>query len=266
MIRRTLLCLALATSLGACAAEPAAPAAAAPAAPGSASAATPGAPASGEEAIRAALKTIAPDSEIGRIGPSPITGFSEVALGSRIVYVSQDGKLLIQGALFDIAARENLTSASEAVIRQGLLAKISPEQGVLFAAANPRHTITVFTDIDCGYCRKMHEHMAEYNRLGISVNYLFFPRTGPSGESYEKAVSVWCAPDRQVAMTQAKAGRALPRGNCANPVTRDFDLGSQMGVDGTPAVFAANGAQLGGYLTPEDLLSRLEALKPTPAK
>lgn len=276
MIRRCLCVLALVASLGACAAEPSAPAAAAaPAAPAAAPVAAAPKPAPApaavpvsaavEQAIRAAMKTAAPDEEIGRIQTSPIPGYSEVAMGSRIIYVSNDGGRLIQGALYDIAARVNLTGASEAVLRQALLDEVGSEGRIIFAATKPKHRITVFTDIDCGYCRRLHEQMASYNRLGISVEYLFFPRAGIGSESYDKAVSVWCAADQRSALTRAKAGQSVPAATCANPITRDYDLGRRVGVDGTPAIYAPDGTQLGGYVEPAALLARLDELAAAPA-
>lgn len=260
MIRHALTAVALVASLTACAAEPPAKPAAAPAA-----AAKPAAPAS-EAALRAAMKTVAPDAEITHIGDSPIPGFKEVALGARIVYLSNDGTRLIQGALFDIPSRENLTQVSEAVLRKDLLAEAGADRRIVFAAAKPRHVVTVFTDIDCGYCRKLHEQIADYNRLGITVEYLFYPRTGIGGESFDKAVAVWCAPDRRVAMTAAKAGKVLPPGKCANPVTQDYDLGRRIGLEGTPAIYAGNGEQLGGYVEPADMLARLDEIAAKPAR
>lgn len=259
MIRHALTAVALVASLTACAAEPPAK----PAAP-AAGAAKPAAPAS-EAALRAAMKTVAPDAEITHIGDSPIPGFKEVALGARIVYLSNDGKRLIQGALFDIPTRENLTQVSESVLRKALLAEAGADRRIVFAAAKPRHVVTVFTDIDCGYCRKLHEQIADYNRLGITVEYLFYPRTGLGSESFDKAVAVWCAPDRRVAMTAAKAGKVLPPGKCANPVTQDYDLGRRIGLEGTPAIYAANGEQLGGYVDPADMLARLDEIAAKPA-
>lgn len=259
MIRHSLTVLALVASLSACAAEPPAKPAAA-----SASAAASAAPAS-EAALRAAMKSVAPDAEITRISDSPIPGFKEVALGARIVYLSNDGTRLIQGALFDIPNRENLTQASEAVLRKDLLSAVGAERRIVFPAANPRHVVTVFTDIDCGYCRKLHEQMAAYNKLGITIEYLFYPRTGLGTESFDKAVAVWCAPDRRVALTAAKAGKVLPPGKCANPVTQDFDLGRRIGLEGTPAIYAANGEQLGGYVEPAAMLARLDELAAKPA-
>ncbi len=264
MIRQTFSALALVASLTSCAAEPPAKPAA-PAAASAASAAKPSAPAS-EAVLRAAMKEVAPESEITHIGDSPIPGFREVALGARIVYLSNDGKRLIQGALFDIPSRENLTQVSEAVLRKDLLASVGADRRIVFEAAKPRHVVTVFTDIDCGYCRKLHEQIAVYNRLGITVEYLFYPRSGLGSESFDKAVAVWCAPDRLKAMTAAKAGQVLPKGTCTNPVTQDFDLGRRIGLEGTPAIYAANGEQLGGYVEPADMLARLDAIAAKPAR
>ena len=261
MIRHTLTAFALVASLSACAEPPAKPAAPAATA---AQPARPGAPAN-EAALRAAMKEVAPGAVITSIVDSPIPGYKEVAMGARVVYLSNDGTRLIQGALFDIATRENLTQASESVLRKDLLASVGPERRISFPAANPRHVVTVFTDIDCGYCRKLHEQIADYNKLGISVEYLFYPRSGLAGESFDKAVSVWCAPDRRKAMTAAKAGQTLPKLNCKNPVTQDYDLGRRIGLEGTPAIYAADGEQLGGYVAPADMLARLDEIAAKPA-
>ena len=266
MIRRTLP-VALLISMTACAAEPTAPPAAQPgtlaAAPAPAAAST---PVGVEATVRAALTNLAPGAEVGKISASPIPGYREVPLEGKVIYVSDDGKYLIQGTLFDIAARESLTAASESVLRKDLLATVGPDRKISFVAARPKHVITVFTDIDCGYCQRMHEQIADYNNLGITVDYLFYPRGGIGSESFEKAVSVWCAPDRNRALTVAKAGLALPKGSCTNPVTMDYDLGRRMGLDGTPAIYNPDGTQLGGYLEPQAMLKRLDELAAKPGK
>jgi len=267
MIHRTLTALALVASLGACAAEPTAPQPSAPrtAAPATAVAA-PAAPASVEAAVRKALEEVAPGASIDGIQASPIPGFQEVAIGSRVFYISDDGQYLVQGTLYDITRRESLTEASEARLRKKVLDGVSADRHISFAPPLPRHRVTVFTDIDCGFCRQMHANVAEYNRLGIAIDYLFYPRAGLNSESFEKAVSVWCAPDRQAAMTAAKAGQELPRANCANPVARDHDLGRRVGLTGTPAIYAGSGELLGGYVEPAEMLARLEELAAPPVK
>lgn len=262
MLRRTLPALALLVSLSACAAEPPAQAPAAKPAPASA----PSAASSPDQAARAAILGLLPTAKITHVTAAPMAGFREVAMDGRIFYVSDDGRFLMQGALIDVARRDNLTEASEAGLRKGMLEAIGPDRRIVFAAAEPKHTVTVFTDIDCGYCRRLHQQVAEYNRLGISIEYLFYPRSGLASESFDKAVAVWCAPDRRQAMTAAKAGQNLPKGTCTNPVTMDYELGRKIGLDGTPAIYSAGGRQIGGYLPPDEMLARLDELAAAPAR
>lgn len=214
-----------------------------------------------EAKVRASLAALVPDVKIERVGPAPMAGFQEVVAGGRVVYVSDDGAYLLQGTVFEIATRTDLSERARAGLRREALAELGPELRIVFAPDAPKHTVTVFTDIDCGYCRRMHQEMAQYNELGIAIEYLFFPRAGIGSESFEKAVSVWCADDRHQAMTEAKNGVEMPRRNCANPVTRDYDLGQRIGVEGTPAVYTEDGTQLGGYLPPRQLLQRLEQMR-----
>jgi thiol:disulfide interchange protein DsbC len=208
-------------------------------------------------AIRAAILKVVPNATIDSIKPTVIPGYREVAVGGRIVYASDDGKYLIQGALINLATKENLTDSSEAVLRRGVLDAVGRDRRIVFSPANPKYRITVFTDIDCAYCRKLHSQIADYNKAGIAVEYLFFPRAGLNSESYNKAVSVWCANDRQQALTDAKLDKPVAKRTCPNPVAMEYDLGRRVGVDGTPAIYAADGTQLGGYLSPPEMLAKL---------
>ena len=227
------------------------------AAPAGKAAAQPVAAGGADAPIRAAIAKAVPNTAIDSIKPSLIAGYKEVAISGQVVYVSNDGKYLLQGSIIDLGTRENLTQASEAVIRRGVLDAVPRERRIVFSPANPKYRVTVFTDIDCGYCRKMHTQMADYNKAGISVEYLFFPRAGLNSESYTKAVNVWCATDRRQALTDAKLDKPVPKKTCANPVSADYELGRRVGVDGTPAVYAPDGSQLGGYLPPDQMLARL---------
>lgn len=264
MNRSLILSLALGTSLAACAAEPPERPTAAPTAAPTADKAAP-APAAvsadAEAQVRAALGSLLPGAEIGEVRASPLPGLMEANIEGRVLYVSSDGRYLIQGNLIDVEARDNLTLHAEARGRKALLDSVDVSQrAVVFPAANEKHVIKVFTDIDCGFCRRMHRQIDEYNRLGITVQYLFYPRAGLGSESFDKAVSVWCARDRRKALTDAKNGVELPRANCSNPVTMDYDLGRRVGLSGTPAVYAASGHELGGYVEPAELRARLDEL------
>jgi len=193
---------------------------------------------------------------------SPITGLFEIARGSQIGYVSADARYVILGDLIDIDADANLSENRRRSIRSRLLDTVPESEMLVYGAKTAPYTLTVFTDIDCGYCRKLHSQMAEYNRLGIRVRYLFFPRSGPNTESWHKAESVWCSSNRTDALTRAKNGETVKSSKCPSQiVSRDFELGQKLGVDGTPAIILPTGELLPGYSPPSELLQYLKTGK-----
>lgn len=210
--------------------------------------------------VREAILSLVPNATIDSVSEAVLPGFYEVILGSTVVYVSADGKYLIQGSLYDIQGKHDLTEGARAKLRVDGLKSAGEDKRIVFAPANPKHTVTVFTDIDCGYCRRLHQQIPEYNQLGISIEYLFYPRAGIGSESFDKAVSVWCSDDRREALTTAKNGGALDKKDCANPIKEEYELGGKIGVSGTPMIIAADGTQLGGYVAPAELLQRLDQL------
>lgn len=214
-----------------------------------------------KEEIAAKLNNVDPND----ITESPIAGVYEVAVGSNVAYVTEDGRYLMEGELYDLDASENLTERTRAQARVDLLANVDPESVILFTPADGeiKHTITIFTDIDCGYCRQFHREIDKVNELGIQVRYLSFPRTGPDTDSWYKAEAVWCAEDRNTALTKAKLGGEVPDSACDTaPIATHYELGRQVGVRGTPAVYTSAGEHIGGYLPPATLLQRLEELEP----
>lgn len=218
----------------------------------------PGTPA---DRARQAILSINPDIQIDAISPAPLEGFREVVVAGQAVYVSDDGKYLLQGSLFDVDARRDLSRAGVAEVRRRLLAQVPASERIVFAPANPRYTVTVFTDVECGYCRQLHQQISEYNRLGIAVEYLAFPRMGPGTEGYALMEAVWCAEDRRKALTDAKSDRRVPPRRCDSPVARHYALGQRVGLTGTPMIVTANGTQMPGYLPPEALLSALQQVE-----
>ncbi|HKE48718.1 MAG TPA: thioredoxin fold domain-containing protein [Rhodanobacteraceae bacterium] len=213
-----------------------------------------------DAAARSALKGIVPDSKITAIEAAPLPGYRQVLLGSQIVYVSDDGQYMLSGTLYDVDAKRDLTASRLAVDHKKKVDAVPAAKRIVFAPDKPKYKITVFTDIDCGYCRKLHSQIAEYNKRGIEVDYLFFPRSGLNTPSFDKAVSVWCAKDRKSAFTEAKAGKTPAAAKCDNPVAEEYKLGAQVGVDGTPTIFAADGTKIGGYLSPNEMLAKLQTL------
>ena len=128
----------------------------------------------------------------------------------------------------------------------------------MFSPPNPKHTVAIFTDVECGYCRKFHSEMAEYNKQGIEVQYIAFPRMGLGSPDHKKMISVWCAPDRKKALTDAKNDRAVPARDCKNTVSMQYDVGQRAGLTGTPMIIAEDGTTVGGYLPPQQLREALD--------
>lgn len=211
-----------------------------------------------QKAIRESLKQALPGMEPDSISPTKIKGLYEVMYGPKLFYVSEDGDYLIQGSMVDVRARQDLTEPRVAEARVASLARLGPAKMIVFKPERPRYTAYVFTDIDCGYCRKLHTEIKQYLDAGIEIRYLFFPRAGEGSDSYKKAVTVWCSEDRNLAMTKAKKGEGLPAKTCDNPVSAHMGLGSQFGASGTPMIVTAKGAILPGYVPASQLAQVLE--------
>jgi thiol:disulfide interchange protein DsbC len=253
-IRIALLCI-VALPLVACAREASVPAAAAASEPAAAPAVVSGDP-------RIALAAKIPGAEPEDLRPTPVAGIYEITSGTDISYISADGAYVFAGDLYKVSnASEfpNLSEVRRRELRLGLLAKVPESQMLIFGPATAANTITVFTDIDCPWCRQMHTQIDEYNKLGVRVRYLFYPRTGPDTESWFKAETVWCSADRKAAFTRAKKGEQLPEKSCAEtPVARDYQLGRDIGITGTPGVVLQSGELIPGYLSPPQLIAHLK--------
>jgi thiol:disulfide interchange protein DsbC len=236
-------------------ADPAAKAATSPASTGGKQAG------SKEAMVRAALKALNPKIEVDRIGPAPMPGFQEAIVGGQVLYFSDDGRYMLQGSLYDMQAKKDLSQVGLSELRREELEKIPVTDRIVFApAGTPKYTVAVFTDIECGYCRKLHSEMAAYNKLGISVQYLAFPRAGLGSPDALAMESVWCSDDRRKALTDAKGGRPASPKRCTNPVTAQYNLGQRLGLQGTPMIINSDGVAMPGYMPPDQLLEALDKL------
>jgi thiol:disulfide interchange protein DsbC len=224
-------------------------------------AATVAAPAVKADDPRVALAAKIPGAKPEDLRAIPVPGVYELTHGTDLSYVSADAKYVFSGDLYAVNDKgdfPNLSEARRGELRLALLAAVPEAEMLVFGPASSKHTVTVFTDIDCPWCRKLHEQVASYNKLGIRVRYLFYPRSGPDTESWYKAEAVWCAQDRNKAMTLAKADKPIEMKRCANtPVARDYKLGRELGVSGTPGIVLENGELVPGYLGPADLLAHI---------
>ena len=205
-----------------------------------------------------------PDSiEIVSIKEVDIEGYLEVNLkGIEPLFISKDGKYLISGDIYEIT-EQGLVNRSEArrnYIRKVTISELDESEFIIFKPNKVEHSIFVFTDVDCGYCRQFHREINDYLDLGIQVNYLAFPRAGIDSESYKKVVSAWCSSEPNQAITELKLGYEIKENVCLNnPVEKHFDLGNSLGVTGTPSIITSEGRIIPGYIPPEDLIGLLNS-------
>ncbi len=211
------------------------------------------------EKIRTKVTQALPGIEREQIRPAPVPGLYEIQQGTQFGYITSDGNYLIEGDLVELATGVSLTENKRKGERLAKIEALGEENMIVFAPAKKAaHTVTVFTDIDCGYCRKLHREIEDYNRLGIAIRYVFYPRSGPNTESFKKAQAVWCASDRKQALTQAKQGAPLS-GNtqCESPIEREWVLGGELGLRGTPMLILPDGEVVNGYVPAKALAERL---------
>jgi thiol:disulfide interchange protein DsbC len=199
---------------------------------------------------------ISPES----IRPAPVPGLWEVSSGTDVGYVSQDGRYYIDGDVFDMQTRVNVTDQRRKGARAEVMKAVKDSDAIVFAPKDVKYTIDVFTDVDCTYCRKLHAEIAELNRMGVKVRYLMFPRSGPGSPAWKQAEAVWCSADRNDALTRAKRGEKVTAAACDDSVADQYRLGREVGINATPAIITENGDLIAGYMPAPRMVERLKAL------
>ena len=213
------------------------------------------------EKLRNAVHAHDPAAQVAAPERSPVSGLYLTHIDGVSGYVSVDGRYFIVGDMLDLAARSNVTETQRQAKRKALLQKVGPEEGIVFGLAKPGHTIIVFTDVDCPYCRKLHRELNELQARGIAVRYMAFPRSGPGTKAWRTMTAVWCAKDRREALTRATRGEEVTvsaTSPCSDAViAKHYALGQRLGIPGTPMIVMSDGTSLGGYVTPDKLLDAL---------
>ncbi len=213
------------------------------------------------EALRDTLSNSFPNLKSSDITATPVEGIYQVSRGMSFGYATADGQYFFDGDLIDLAKAESLTESSRKSLRLAALDDIGESKMIVYPAKKEKHVMTVFTDIDCGYCRKLHREMEDYNKQGITVRYLFFPRSGPNTPSFKKAENVWCANNRNAALTDAKNGKVVADKECASPILQQYRAGQRLGVRGTPALILDDGSMRPGYIPADRLAQEFASAK-----
>ena len=212
--------------------------------------------------IMSKIKSVRPDLVVSDISPSPVKGIYNVTIsGGGTLYVSEDANHFFLGDLYRIGPNRlvNLSEEAKNKDRMAMMASLNDDDAIVFSPAGEvKASVAVFTDVDCGYCRKLHQEVPKMNELGIEVKYLAFPRAGIGSKSYEKIASAWCAEDKRDALTKLKNGKSIDIAVCdGNPVANQYELGGKLGVRGTPAIVLKSGEIIPGYLPADELAKQL---------
>ena len=220
-------------------------------------------PAEERERLAGMFESIAPDN----VKPSPIDGWYMIQKGSLVAYISEDGRYLLQGDLIDLDTKVNLSEESRTDARRELMSQLPDSEVILFSPEDVKYTVSIFTDVDCTYCRRLHSQIEQYMANGIEVRYLLYPRGGPASAAWNTSEAVWCAKDRAEALTLAKLDREFDSSSCdASAVQDHYVLGQEVGLSGTPAIVLDDGELISGYLPPDALKLRLEQKASTDGK
>ena len=219
---------------------------------------------SGEYEIKEKISSILPPgTQIESIEQSDFPDIYKVYYGDiQPLYVSKDGKYFLYGDMFQISSSKiiNLTATDITKRRMQLMKDIAKDELISFLSKNESYSVTVFTDVDCGYCRKLHKEIKDYNKKGISIHYAAFPRSGIGTESFTKMVTAWCSEDPKQSITNLKNGDNLKLNFCdSQPVAKHYAIGQKLGISGTPAIISEDGELYPGYFSPKDLLDKLKS-------
>ena len=219
--------------------------------------------------VKGLLELKLPGMIIVDIEQSPLSDFYQAFFGSELIYVSKDGQYIFTGNMLELAKERPINhtqlamakqDAKQAPMRADTIAQLNESDMVVFKAAEEKFVVTVFTDVDCAYCRKLHKEVPQLNEKGITVRYMAYPRAGIGSDAYKKLVSVWCADDKMAAMDDAKLRRKFGnfgKMSCENPIAKHYDMTRKFNLSGTPTLILSDGELIGGYLPADELLAHL---------
>ncbi|MFP4695987.1 DsbC family protein [Thiohalospira sp.] len=206
------------------------------------------------------VRKLIPKAEDPAIRSTPVDGIFEVVVDDQVLYITEKGRYIFAGDMLDVEERENLSETARGRGRSEQVAKLDDDDLITYPAEEERHRVTIFTDIDCPYCQRLHEKIEAYNERGITVQYAAFPRAGKDSGAWDKAVAVWCADDRGAAMDRAMEEGSDGGGEAcdSHPVGDQLDLAGELGIRGTPTIVADGGQMIPGFVPPEKLAEALE--------
>ncbi|MCW8879230.1 MAG: DsbC family protein [Kangiellaceae bacterium] len=215
------------------------------------------------EELKQMLEKKLPGLEVDEIEPSPAEGYYQVFYAGELMYISENGQFIFTGNMLELTEERPINHSQRAIVeldrkrapmRAEVLAQVDEADMVVFEAPQEKYQVTIFTDVDCAYCRKLHKEIPQLNKSGVTVRYMAYPRAGIGSGAYRKLVAVWCAEDKQAAMDDAKLRRKFGNLECQNPIAAQLNLVRKFNLSGTPAVIMDNGEIIGGYLPANEMI------------
>lgn len=210
-------------------------------------------------AVKKQLEANMPDIKIETVNATPVPGLFEVTVEGQLIYLTADGRYMVHGDIYDRQTTVNLSDAARGKVRLKVLNTIPDSQTIVFGPKKAAHTLTIFTDSSCGFCRKLHQEVPELNKQGVKVRYMLFPRAGPGTANFRELQSVWCADNQQDAMNKVKAGQSVPPKVCKDPIEQHMDIAQNLGLTGTPYMLTETGAVINGYRPAAQLVEMLKS-------
>ncbi len=210
----------------------------------------------GVETVRARLAKDFPDFKDAQIAPAPVAGLYEIWVGNVVGYLTSDGKYLFDGSLIELETKTNLTEVRRNTWRKEQVDKLAEEDMLIYEPKKVEQTVTVFTDPQCGFCKKFQSEMDGYLGKGIRVRYMFVPIFGDKSKKLSE--NVWCAKDRLQAYTDVMTDKKIEDKTCKNPLEKHMEVAAELGIRGTPGILAQDGRLLRGYMPPAALKAELD--------
>lgn len=213
-----------------------------------------------ENAIRKAFQSKFAEMPVESVAKTPIAGIYEVVAQGQIFYVDEKVNYVFRGVLFDSRTSElrNITAERDAQIAALSLSK-AQDLAIKRVKGNGKRTLYTFEDPNCGYCKKQQAELIKLNN--ITLYTFLLPIVSPP-DSVEKSKAVWCAKDRGKAWDELMSKGVVPGGSktCDTPIEKIIQLAQRFNVRGTPAIYLANGQQIGGFLAADKIEQALNSL------
>jgi thiol:disulfide interchange protein DsbC len=193
---------------------------------------------------------------VSQVNKSPIPGLYEVITGDHIFYTDKAAQYLIDGSMFDLKARRNLTEERARVLFAVDFSKLPLDLAVKRVKGNGSRKMAYFADPNCSYCKKLEHELQSVSDVTL---YLFlYPIFDGSAE---KVQNIWCSADKAKTWEDLMLNGVQPPAvaKCDTPTAKVMALGKNLKVNGTPALIFANGVINPGYLPAAELEKALNS-------